>query len=211
MNRSGYGRDGCVAGAGTAGRKEGTKRDSGRQCTISSKKASEYRRKRNRPGLGAQEKLPYRNVSRILLSCRISRHSPRFGSHFGLILGPDHTRQQVSGTVSRSAPAPPPAVPYRRASRPRRAGSIGSADRSAAPGGRLSSRRQLRPTILPVSTPSTTSSSVAIRCTPSFSANGLSSSEGEAEQMVTVLPLLTWSATAVNAWGRISVSQKRFW
>lgn len=29
--------------------------------------------------------------------------------------------------------------------------------------------------------------------------------------MVTVLPLLTWSATAVNAWGRISVSQKRFW
>lgn len=122
------------------GEKKGTKRDSGRQCTISSKKASEYRRKRNRPGLGAQEKLPYRNVSRILLSCRISRHSPRFGSHFGLILGPDHTRQQVSGTVSRSAPAPPPAVPYRRASRPRRAGSIGSADRSAAPGGRLSRR-----------------------------------------------------------------------
>ncbi|HHM6591052.1 TPA: hypothetical protein ACRNME_005928, partial [Pseudomonas aeruginosa] len=40
------------------GEKKGTKRDSGRQCTISSKKASEYRRKRNRPGLGAQEKLP---------------------------------------------------------------------------------------------------------------------------------------------------------
>lgn len=131
MNRSGYGGHGCLVDAGTAGRKE---ENGGRfwgQCTIS-KKASAYRLKRlSRNPLGARE--CWRNYPTGTLAefCTPAGYGD-VRSHFGLILGSDHVRQQVSGTVSRSAPAPPPAVPYRRASRPRRAGSIGSADRSAA-------------------------------------------------------------------------------
>lgn len=45
----------------------------------------------------------------------------------------------------------------------------------------------------------------------SFLVNGLSSSEGEVEQMVMVLLLLIWLVIVVNVWGCISVFQKWFW